>query len=97
MTYLSPDEMDRRDRAHDLAQVRAARPKGPGECGRCLQLARARFPVFEGCLNRVLVTYACAPCAMLPQDPGAWRWYCYAPSRSECERILAEPARHDAP
>jgi hypothetical protein len=87
--YLSPAQMDARDRAYDLRCVRTARPRGPGECSQCLGWARARFPILINCLYRVTVDYCCARCAMEPPPADLHRHYCAVVSRSEAERILA--------
>jgi hypothetical protein len=92
MAYLSPDEMDARERAYDLSQIRGARPSGEGTCSQCRKVARARFPVFVNCVNRVLVEMNCATCAMTPPPADMRRYYCAVVSRSDCERILKERA-----
>lgn len=90
--YLTPAELAERERAHDLGKVRAARPKGYGECRKCFRHAQARFPVFVECLGRVIVEHLCAPCAMTPPEPDLHRYCCAIISRSEAERLLGVAA-----
>lgn len=87
--YLTPDQMDRRDAAYDLANVQAARPAGAGECANCLRWVRARFPVLIGCMNRVSVDMSCAKCAMQPGSTDESRWCIWRPTRREAERFLS--------